>query len=148
MKHWIKLRPGSRVLEFELLSVLTTAGFRMLGVPRTQAFLRRWASRGKTCQNAEQEIRIARSTYRLWLRRTARRGTCLTRSCVLWAVLLRRGISTKICTGFRKRDGKLEGHAWVEYGGISLNEKTSALDTYVMSTNPQDFDLYNKIGQP
>lgn len=64
---------------------------------------------------------------------TARRGpwkaNCLQRSLVLWWFLVRRGISSEIRIGVRRRPGAQDGsrqldfHAWVEYGGLVVNDR-------------------------
>jgi hypothetical protein len=42
--------------------------------------------------------------------------------------------------GFRKREGTTEGHAWVEYKGLPLNEEPTTVLTYWVVENAADFD--------
>ena len=44
--------------------------------------------------------------------------------------------------GFRKRDGKFEGHAWVEYQDLPINEDPSEARTFVVHEQPVCFDLW------
>jgi hypothetical protein len=71
---------------------------------------------------------------------TARRGpwkaNCLQRSLVLWWFLLRRGISSEIRIGVRRRPGapsgsrQLDFHAWVECGGLVLNDRADVREVF------------------
>ena len=67
-------------------------------------------------------------------------GACLVRSLTLWAMLLRRGIEADLRVGIRRREGKVEGHAWLEYGGLPLNEESSVVGTYSVHDRPVSFD--------
>lgn len=48
--------------------------------------------------------------------------TCLEESLGLWYLLQRQGIASRLRIGVRKSNGKFEAHAWVEYGGVALNQ--------------------------
>lgn len=50
------------------------------------------------------------------------RGTCLSRSLTLWWMLRSRGIQASLRIGVRKRQQRLEAHAWVEYQECVLGE--------------------------
>ena len=131
------------VLETLTLTVLVSAGFRVVGVARTQEWLRRWASAGKCepqLQNLHSEILSSSRAQHIVRRNTGIKGTCLVRSLTLWAILLRRGLKTDLRVGFRRREGKLEGHAWVEYEGTPLNEERDITRTYSVFSEPAAFD--------
>lgn len=49
-------------------------------------------------------------------------ATCLVRSLVLIAQLRRRGIHGNLRIGVRMCDGALKAHAWVEHGGVPVND--------------------------
>jgi hypothetical protein len=63
------------------------------------------------------------------------------RSLSLWTLLLRRGLVTELRVGVRKRDGHIEGHAWIEYRGLPLNEDEKILQTYEVYERPVSFDV-------
>ena len=69
--------------------------------------------------------RDARSTPAL-VRAAARHcpyyTTCLPQSLTLWWLLRRQGIESDLRFGARKEAGQMEAHAWVELGGIPLND--------------------------
>lgn len=71
---------------------------------------------------------------------TARRGpwkaNCLQRSLVLWWFLLRRGMSSEIRIGVRRRPGATSGsrqldfHAWVEWEEVVLNDRDDVREVF------------------
>lgn len=62
-------------------------------------------------------------------------NTCLTRSVVLYRLLAPYG-GVAIHFGFRRREGALEGHAWVTVGGAAVGEPDGALEGYVEAAAP------------
>jgi hypothetical protein len=140
----------SALVEAMALPICISLGFRVLGVPRTQALLRRWALGGnmKTSE-ADRELRIrhARRAQRVVKRTTGIAGNCLVRSLTLWTILLRRGLPTDLRVGFRKRGGKIEGHAWIEHDDTPINEDIREARTFVPYEKPVTFDLWRRIGR-
>lgn len=57
-------------------------------------------------------------------------ATCLRRSLLLWAFLLRSGVASELRLGFRNPDGKFEAHAWVEWNGVPLNDTPDVRSRY------------------
>jgi hypothetical protein len=106
--------------------------FRVLGLPRTQRMLRVWAEIFRKKSVIEPRIRVTRirRAFNFAQSRLLLRGTCLTRSLTLWAVLLQYQIETEICIGMRKAGERIEGHAWLEYEGTSINEAPGVVATY------------------
>lgn len=56
--------------------------------------------------------------------------TCLPQSIVLQQLLRREGVVTTMRIGVRKRDGTLDGHAWVEYNGRPVSDPSSVQDDF------------------
>ena len=48
---------------------------------------------------------------------------CLKRSLLLYRFLRVRGIPARFCVGVRRRDNRLEGHAWVEVEGKNFSDQ-------------------------
>ena len=48
-------------------------------------------------------------------------GNCLAQSLTIWWLLRRQRICADLRIGVRKRQGRLEAHAWMEYQSRSLN---------------------------
>ena len=72
-------------------------------------------------------------------------GTCLIRSLALWASLLRRGVDAELRVGMRKTDGRVEGHAWLEFGGEPINESVGVVRTYQPYPKPVSFDDWREL---
>jgi hypothetical protein len=49
-------------------------------------------------------------------------SNCLDQSLVLWWLLRRRGVSAEVRIGGRKEAAHFKAHAWVEAGGIALED--------------------------
>lgn len=127
-------------------------GFRLAGVSRTQALLRGWATHttpGRT-DDEETTMRIhdARRAQRLVKRTVGISGNCLVRSLTLWTLLRRRGVHTDLRVGFRKRSGRIEGHAWLEFHDAPINETVAEASSYVPYHQPVTFDLWRHIRGP
>lgn len=138
------------IVEALTLPIGISLGFWVLGVPRTQAVLRWRALGGKTktrVVDRELDIRDARRAQRIVRRTSGIGGNCLVRSMTLWTILLRRGISTDLRIGFRKRDGRMEGHAWIEHDGVPINEDINNTRTYVPYEQPVSFDLWRRVSR-
>ena len=56
--------------------------------------------------------------------------SCLEESLVLLNFLSAQGIAARLRIGVRKNIPKFEAHAWVECGGVALNESESLHDHY------------------
>lgn len=71
----------------------------------------------------EEAVAFARRIAR-WVNVASRHGpwrpTCLPSSLVLQRLLREHGIESELRFGVRKAAGRLEGHAWVEIGGVAL----------------------------
>lgn len=77
--------------------------------------------------------RVAHLTRRLFAvaHRLPIRPVCLVRAVAL-AHLLKQGVDQPgcVCAGVRISRGRLEGHAWVEYGGAPLGEDPALIATF------------------
>jgi hypothetical protein len=79
----------------------------------------------------DQIVRLVNRTCRFF------HVACLKRSLTLWWVLRWHGIDSAIRIGVRKVDQQLEAHAWVEWDGRILGERTSYVAQY--QPFPADF---------
>lgn len=143
LRRFLVLEPERRtvLLQALLLPGVVSAGFHIVGVPRTQAWLRRWAAASTPGRGGQHSgIALVQNAQRVIKRRLGIEGTCLTRSLTLWAMLRRRSINADLRVGFRRSEGKLEGHAWVEFEGIVLNEAEEVKQSYTPFTDPAAFD--------
>lgn len=115
-----------------LLLPLVDIGLRLSAWQRCQQWAERWAKAGPVAgRNYPAPRRMA------WLVERAARhcpwpATCLRRSLLLWAFLLRSGVASELRLGFRNSDGKFEAHAWVEWNGLPLNDTPDVRTRYAV----------------
>lgn len=105
-------------------------GLRLLGLARIQARLMLLDADGRAAIELRQLQRYAK-LLGIAARHTFGPSTCLSRSLVLVWLLKRRGVQTQLRIGVRLNDGKLDAHAWVEHGGLPVNERQEIVDRYV-----------------
>ncbi|MFM8469511.1 MAG: lasso peptide biosynthesis B2 protein [Limisphaerales bacterium] len=119
-----------------LLLPLVDIGLRLSAWQRCQQSAERWAKAGPVAgRHYPPPRRIA------WLVERAARhcpwpATCLRRSLLLWAFLLRSGVASELRLGFRNADGKFEAHAWVELDGVPLNDAPDVRSRYAVPEQP------------
>jgi hypothetical protein len=128
-----------------VLLPLTALALWTLGFRRGQAALGRLASfRTSTEQDEATLIGEGRVTARLVdaaARHGPYRASCLPRSLTLWCLLRRRGIDGDLRIGVRKVAGQFQAHAWVEYGGAVLNDRTDVSQRFASFTRSITPDL-------
>jgi hypothetical protein len=61
-----------------------------------------------------------------------RDGSCLPRSLLLFWLLCARQESVDLCLGVSKNMATLDGHAWVERGGIVVGDRLSFTNRYAL----------------
>jgi hypothetical protein len=101
-------------------------GLRLYGFNRWYERLRQWGERPskralapvETTEQAQRVGRIVNVVARYGLFR----GNCLHRSLTLWWLLRQRGAQPDLRIGARRREGRFEAHAWVEWRGVVLND--------------------------
>lgn len=99
--------------------------FRFISIPRTMRYLTpRKRHRIVPDDPGALQDRMARVIDALLrLNRFPFSQTCWKRAAVLYRFLALHGIDSRILFGVRKDgDGQLEGHAWLERGGIPILE--------------------------
>ena len=119
-----------------LLLPLVDISLRLFSWQRCQHWAERWAERwAKRSQAAGRSLPAPRRIA--WLVERAARhcpwpATCLRRSLLLWAFLLRSGVVSELRLGFRNPGGKFEAHAWVEWNGVPLNDTPDVRSRYAV----------------
>ncbi len=123
------------VVQGMVLLPLTALALRLVGFQRCKAALSRLAPRAETAvagrsvasiEQAQQVARMVQAASRHGLRR----ANCLEQSLVLWWMLLRRGVPAGLRIGVRKAEGCVNAHAWVELGGVVLNDTEDVHQRY------------------
>ena len=81
---------------------------------------------GPTAEQVALTARVVRAAARHGLGNPS----CLEESLVLVYLLRRQGIDSQLRIGVKKNIPKFEAHAWVECGGVALNEVVALHDHY------------------
>lgn len=97
-------------------------GLRWLGLVRFRARLTSTSSTATARINSENIHRLA-EIVNAAARRSPFPATCLTRSLLLEWFLRRRGIPAELRIGVQRQGAGLAAHAWVEYGGVPVNDR-------------------------
>jgi hypothetical protein len=115
------------VLRMAAWVVMLSFLFRFISIPRTMRYLTpRKRNRGVPDEPGALQDRMAHIIDALLrLNRFAFSQTCWKRAAVLYRFLALYGIDSRILFGVRKDgEGRLEGHAWLERGGIPILERS------------------------
>lgn len=88
----------------------------------------------QTLRDNPKEINERSAMAARMVRAAARYGignpSCLEESLVLLRILAGEGIAAQLRIGIKRSAPKFEAHAWVECGGVALNESESLHDHY------------------
>ncbi len=107
-----------------VLLPLISISLRWRGFRKTKASLQHFLSGPYGSQNPETQARAALTAQ--MVRAAAHHGigdpACLEVSLALWWLLAREGIASDLRVGVRKDRERFEAHAWVECGGLELND--------------------------
>jgi hypothetical protein len=98
-------------------------GLDILGLRRFQDWLQHDRPSVDSALSQDEIIRIA-TLVNIAARHVPFPATCLTRSLLLHWMLQRRGIASELRIGVRMNQGALDAHAWVEYAGIPINDRS------------------------
>jgi hypothetical protein len=119
-------RPARKLLLRALTMLpLVSLGLKLRGFQATQAALKKILPRPLPEQSPGDEKQLVALTAHM-VNAADRNGllhpSCLAKSLTLWWLLARQGITSQLRIGIRKEVEMFEAHAWVERGGIALNE--------------------------
>jgi hypothetical protein len=94
-------------------------------------WLARWAWRASSRErDLEFEQKLVARVIRLRHTLERGRGDCLQSSLVLYRELSRAGADPTLVVGFRRTNGRMQGHAWVLTEGRPVGESQDALDGF------------------
>jgi Transglutaminase-like superfamily len=128
------------VVETLLLLPLTVVAQRLLGFARCRGALERLMARVGVSHRAVEDVATeARATTRLFdraVRHCPCKTSCMHQALVLWWVLRRRGIASRLWIGVHKDRGRFEAHAWVECRGSVLNDPDSLYQRFTSFPDP------------
>ncbi len=121
---------------------LTGAALRVVGFNRWQSALLRLSPVDKKIPQEQNEkliekARMVARIVRIASRWGPYRANCLQESLILWWLLRRRRIESRLRFGARKEAGRMEAHAWVEFMDLALNDSQDV----EMRFSPFDRDI-------
>lgn len=122
-----------------LLLPLFWISLRALGFQRFQAWLDRPPVRHSTPsppQPTLEEMSAMGALVNLAGRYAPGPATCLTRSLLLRWLLSRSGANTELRIGVKLDQGKLDAHAWVEAGGVPINDARDVAERFAPFHQP------------
>lgn len=109
-------------------------GVRLLGLERTRSILERTTRRGspRDCNAGDADARAREVAWLVGIaaRRGPVRGNCVHRALATWWLLRREGIDSTLKVGVAKDGGRLAAHAWIERGGVPLNDGPDVAERY------------------
>jgi hypothetical protein len=120
-------RPETALTILRLVPAYLAAGVLKRVVPIST--LARWAWRPPAGRrNPAEERRLVRCVVRLSKLAPFGDANCLQRSLLLYRELSRGGADPRLVIGFRRREGRVDGHAWVEVAGDVVGEPATLRD--------------------
>lgn len=133
-RTWKKFSNLERWLLFQALILLplVASSLKLGGLQRTYSLLS-FLLPQPTCSSSSQlpttvnAVKIA-AKYYTW-------ATCLRKSLVLWFLLRRQGIVAELQIGTRFGQGEFQAHAWVEYQGVVVGDRSSVRQYFTTFNN-------------
>jgi len=129
------------VLSAMAMLPLFRIALRLFGPQRLQAWLQRKPRPVANPLPADELQRLGKRVNSA-ARHTLGPANCLTRSLYLWWLLRRRGIDSQLRIGVRLVDGVLDGHAWVEYAGLPINDRPDVSADFAPFDKPVSSRLF------
>ena len=114
---------------------VTACALRCIGLRNTKRLMDSWRKHDATraTGDAAEKWRVAYAARRMMeaaSRHGVVRGSCLSKSMVLWHLLRLQGLEATVHVGGRK-DGRLfEAHAWVELDGRTVNDSEDVRERF------------------
>ena len=136
LQRWMELSIAERLIFLQALFLLPLAGL-VLRFGRYQSIL---TTLQKMTPLKDRRSRVdplpAALRMAEMVNAAARRGpydaTCLRRSLVLWWILRRKGIDSKLRIGARMEGDIFSAHAWVEFNDTVLNDSQDVRKRYAI----------------
>lgn len=135
-QRWRELTVKERLILLEALLLMPVAGLllRLLRYQKVLHGLERLTPLGKRQPGEVTAVKLKRvgELVNIAAWRGVYTATCLRRSLVLWWMLRRRGVDSKVRIGVRNDGGEFASHAWVEWEGVVINDRADVVDHYVV----------------
>ena len=109
------------------LPVISIA-LRLVGYVRLRRFIEHWVPLQRHVALSKPNLEFARRLAELAAiagRQPGIDATCLRQALLVYAWLRHEGFDPEFRLGGRKMDGKFDAHAWLELGGLPLDQVPS-----------------------
>lgn len=116
----MKQRRWWLIWQMQCFVPLASLSLRLIGLRRTWKLLNLLTFSPVPAVDPESEVKQVLAALKYGMAHTQWKGTCLSRSLILWWQLARKGTASQLCLGVGNYDG-FRAHAWVEYQGRPLN---------------------------
>jgi hypothetical protein len=122
-RFWRLSGPERRLaVEAAMAVALTRMGLRVAGYSSWISLAARLTPNKKSFQPNKQPVERIATMLNATARHLPFQATCLERSIGLWWMLRRRGYYAELRLGARVAAERFEAHAWIERGGVVLND--------------------------
>jgi len=115
------------------LQAVVVPALRVFGFGKVKSMLAALAPLRKFGPKGEEALARAREAARVTMgvaRRSLPRATCVPRALVLFALLRRIGVDSRIRFGAKRAGKGIEAHAWVEVGGEAVGERAGMREEF------------------
>ncbi|OKH32260.1 hypothetical protein NIES2119_26650 [[Phormidium ambiguum] IAM M-71] len=131
INSWRKLKELSwseviLLIQGFLFLPLVSLGIKCFGFRRFYGAIANFTPRKDRVQEKDdiQQAKAIAKIVEIASRYGLYKPNCLQKSLLLWWFLQRRGLASELRIGVRKKETLLEAHAWVEYQGWILNDRS------------------------
>ena len=124
-----RMRPRDLLLFAESWFAIAYAKFRLRVLPH--GFIERAMKEfGGDASPSDAELQRLARIFRLAVRNFPVEANCLPQSLALAVILRRRAVAHRMVIGGRRNGQRLDGHAWIEVGGVPLNDRPDAAERF------------------
>lgn len=122
------------VFRSRMLVMLTEMCLIVTSLKTTEKLLSRFSGKTPTPDAKEAFIILDRyqTAFNLLKQSDGLKGRCLSQSLVMRLLLKRKGIYTDLKIGITQVNGKFDAHAWLEKGGVLINDHPSVIANYLV----------------
>lgn len=120
------------LVQATVILTVVQLSLRAFGFRRVHAMASRAAPRSARISDAAAaRVQTIARVVDIASRHTLVATTCLHRALTLWWMLRRGGLDASLHLGTRKVGEAFEAHAWVEHGGLVVNDRDVVRNGYV-----------------
>lgn len=122
------------IFKARILIILTEISVRICGLKKTEVILSLFTKEKVQPNHRSTVVTIDRYTiiFNQIKQKTSLNGRCLSQSLVMRHLLREEGITSELKIGVMHRNEQFNAHAWLEKGGVLLNDHPSVIADYLV----------------